>query len=181
VISQESKPLAAQNGTKLLTPCHPTRNRSGASRVRPFTGMAVSTCLPLHSSLRDTEFCEGQRQLRCPLSSIHRHEASQTTTPPKYSVVGQLSESRTTSNCRSSHNASSAEEGPQLSRKSVRQAEGGMQQDAKARPCGESDFGRPKIDLSTSNGGAFGIVAESSSSSSPSRYAEFKVANLEKV
>lgn len=161
--------------------CHPTCNRSVAavaSWVQPFTPMAASTCLPLHSSLRDTDFIEDQSQLRCPLSSTSRHEVSQTTTPPKYSVIRQPSESCNTSKCRSSHDDSSAEEGPQLSRKSVRQAERGMQQHAKARPRGDPNLTRsvPKIKLSTSNGSAFNAIteSESESESSPSRYAEFK-------
>jgi hypothetical protein len=179
LISQDTRPFATHK--RYLTypnPCHSTRNRSGA--VVAFTRMAASTCLPLHSGLHDADLYEGQRQLPRPSSSIPRHEASKTGTPPNQSVVRQPSESRTIYKSRASHDASSAEDRPHQSRKTVRQAEGDMGQHAKTRLRGESDLSRsgPKIKLSTSNGSAFDPIAESSSSFSPQRYAEFKVMNL---
>jgi len=144
-----------------------------------FTRMS-STCLPLYSSLPHADLYEGHRQLPPLSSSIPRHEASKATNPPNHSVVRQPSESRTTYKSRTSHDASSAEDRPHLSRKIIRRAEGGMGKHTKARLRGESDLGRsgPRIKLSTSNGSTFGAITESSFSSSPQRYAEFKVTNL---
>jgi len=148
--------------------------------------MAASTCLP-QSSLPYADLCEGQRKLQSLSPPISRHEASKFATLPSDFLVNRPSESSTaftialrkSAPAKShSHDASSIDQEPQLSRTSLQQVEG-MGRLPKARPCGESQLSRPgpKISLSTSNG-TIGTTAESSSSA-PSRYDEFKLRDLQ--